>query len=152
MPKAGLAKSCNPLTNIGALRDDGAITDLDLAQGVENHLVPDVAMIAGLKLPGIRDAHRRPEEYALADAGAEQPEEPSAPAVERLGRQPEESGLNDPQQLGGYRGAHLKTGSAPGIHPSAGIGDRFSERLSLPRNGRANLVGNIEGPGTVPEV
>ena len=58
-------------TNIGALRDDGAITDLDLANGVENHLVADVAMIADLKLPGIRDAHRRPKECALADVGAE---------------------------------------------------------------------------------
>jgi hypothetical protein len=71
MPKAGLAESGNPLTNIGALRDDGAITDLDLANGVENHLVADVAMIADLKLPGIRNAHRRPKECALADVGAE---------------------------------------------------------------------------------
>ena len=86
-------------TDVGTLRDDGAISNFDLAEGVEDHLVADVAEIADFELPGICHPDRGPKDHASADAGPEQSQQPSAPAVKYLRRHSKQGRLNDPPQL-----------------------------------------------------
>lgn len=66
---------------VGVLADDGAWTDGDLAQRVENGVVADGDAVADVEHPGDFDMGCGPNRDAFADAGAEESQKPGAVAI-----------------------------------------------------------------------
>src|SRR5258708_558486 len=73
-------------TDVGSLRDYGAVANLDLAQCVQNHLVSDVAEISDLELPRVGHSNGRPKDHTLADASPNDPQQPPPPTPPNLPR------------------------------------------------------------------
>src|SRR5690606_35749691 len=83
---------------IAVLGDADIVADGYGAERIELHPLTDPAMIPDRDLPGIGDARARLDARLVPDPGAEQPQQPSAEAVERGGRGAEQQRIGDPPQ------------------------------------------------------
>ena len=101
---------------IRPLRNHGVGADLDLAQAVEDDVVPDPGPIPDGDLPRIGDADGRPHQNATPHLGPEESEEKPPPAVQELRRPGEQAGLDHPPQLNDPR----RTSPEPGRQVKAG--------------------------------